>query len=104
MSSGKGSSPRPISVDQETFTSNWERAFGKSAPITEPKRSVMDDQKFTYMTELHSGMFYEWYPSLTGEWEKDKARWTLARMMRDHVKNTDCEYSGLPSVAAYKDD
>ena len=28
--SGKGSSPRPYSVDSETFASNWERAFGKS--------------------------------------------------------------------------
>lgn len=93
---GKGDSPRPLSVDQKTFSNNWERAFGKKDSI--------DDQKFTYMTELHSGMFYEWYPSLTGEWEKDKTWWTLARMMRDHVKNTDCEYSGLPSVAAYKDD
>lgn len=27
--SGKGSSPRPFSVDQETFESNWEKAFGK---------------------------------------------------------------------------
>lgn len=93
---GKGDSPRPLSVDQETFSNNWERAFGKKDSI--------DDQKFTYMTELHSGMFYEWYPSLTGEWEKDKVRWTLARMMRDHVKNVDCEYSGLPSVSAYKED
>ena len=93
---GKGDSPRPLSVDQKTFSNNWERAFGKKDSI--------DDQKFTYMTELHSGMFYEWYPSLTGEWEKDKTRWTLARMMREHVKNKDCEYSGLPSVSAYKDD
>lgn len=26
---GKGSSPRPYSVDQETFASNWDRIFGK---------------------------------------------------------------------------
>ena len=26
---GKGSSPRPFSIDQSTFTSNWELAFGK---------------------------------------------------------------------------
>ena len=80
---GKGDTPRPLSVDQQTFASNWERAFGR-------KDSSIDDQKFTYMTELHSGMFYEWYPNLTGQWEQDKVRWTLARMMREHVKNTDC--------------
>jgi hypothetical protein len=26
---GKGSAPRPKSVDEDTFTSNWELAFGK---------------------------------------------------------------------------
>ena len=26
---GKGSSPRPFSVDHKTFESNWELAFGK---------------------------------------------------------------------------
>lgn len=104
MSNGKGSSPRPISVDQETFASNWEKAFGTRVPPLEQKRSVIDEQKFTYMTELHSGMFYEWYPELTGEWEQDKTRWTLARMMREHGKKEGCEYSGLPAVSSYKDD
>lgn len=33
--SGKGSSPRPYSVDGQTFASNWDRIFGKpKAPIT----------------------------------------------------------------------
>jgi len=27
---GKGSRPRPYSVDQKTFESNWELAFGKN--------------------------------------------------------------------------
>lgn len=26
---GKGDKPRPLSVDVETFTNNWERIFGK---------------------------------------------------------------------------
>jgi len=26
---GKGSAPRPFSVDQETFGSNWDRIFSK---------------------------------------------------------------------------
>ena len=29
--SGKGSSPRPYSVDSETFASNWDRAFGRKS-------------------------------------------------------------------------
>lgn len=27
---GKGSSPRPFSVDQTTFADNWDRIFGKN--------------------------------------------------------------------------
>lgn len=104
MSNGKGDTPRPISVDQETFASNWERAFGKAPPPLHEKRSVIDEQKFDYLTELHSGMFWEWYPGLSGKWEEDKARWVLYRTMRKHVKSTSgCEYSGLPSVTSYKD-
>ena len=29
---GKGSSPRPFSVDQKTYTDNWEKIFGKKTP------------------------------------------------------------------------
>lgn len=29
LDGGKGSTPRPYSVDQETFASNWDRIFGK---------------------------------------------------------------------------
>lgn len=28
--SGKGSSPRPFSVDQKTFSNNWDKIFNKS--------------------------------------------------------------------------
>lgn len=27
--SGKGSKPRPLSVDTKTFSSNWDKIFGK---------------------------------------------------------------------------
>lgn len=29
--SGKGSKPRPFSVDRKTFESNWEKIFGKQS-------------------------------------------------------------------------
>ncbi len=29
-----------------------------------------------YDAVLKSGMFFEWYPQLTGEWEKDAEAWT----------------------------
>ena len=28
---GKGSAPRPYSVDSDTFESNWDKIFGKSS-------------------------------------------------------------------------
>jgi hypothetical protein len=31
--SGKGSVPRPFSVDQETFGDNWDRVFGQKSKI-----------------------------------------------------------------------
>lgn len=36
---GKGSSPRPFSVDQKTFDTNWENIFGKKNKSEEPKPS-----------------------------------------------------------------
>lgn len=38
---GKGSSPRPYSVDQKTFDTNWDRIFGKksSSPESQEKKS-----------------------------------------------------------------
>lgn len=30
--SGKGDTPRPIKVDEETYKSNWERIFGSTKP------------------------------------------------------------------------
>ena len=36
---GKGSSPRPFSVDQKTFSENWDMIFGKKEP------KIIDDEK-----------------------------------------------------------
>jgi len=32
---GKGSSPRPYSVDQDTFADNWDKIFKKKKPDVE---------------------------------------------------------------------
>ena len=40
---GKGSSPRPYSVDQSTFANNWDQIFGKKKP---------NDQKENALNEL----------------------------------------------------
>ena len=83
MSNGKGHSPRPFSVDQETYANNWDRIFRKS-DICEysglPNTSSYDSPPIEYMQMLKSGMFWELYPELTGSWEYDKISWE--RMIR----------------------
>ena len=44
---GKGSSPRPYSVDQETFASNWDRIFGKKKEQDEVKNEIPQGQDST---------------------------------------------------------
>lgn len=39
---GKGDTPRPISVDQETFERNWERVFGQK--IVRKKKKDENDE------------------------------------------------------------
>lgn len=36
---GKGSQPRPFSVDKETFNANWDKAFGKNRKEKDDERS-----------------------------------------------------------------
>ena len=46
---GKGDSPRPLSVDQNTFASNWEATFGKKKKSEEEKfdeKVVMQDEYY----------------------------------------------------------
>jgi hypothetical protein len=37
--SGKGSRPRPYSVDRKTFESNWDKIFGKKPEKTVTKKN-----------------------------------------------------------------
>lgn len=37
---GKGSAPRPLSVDRKAFEANWDRVFGK--PRSEAKQPTQD--------------------------------------------------------------
>jgi hypothetical protein len=40
---GKGSKPRPYSVDQKTFDNNWDNIFSKKDKSTEDKKSVDEE-------------------------------------------------------------
>ena len=42
---GKGSAPRPYSVDQKTFDSNWDAIFGKKKPAYEPDDGPLTDDQ-----------------------------------------------------------
>ncbi len=79
---GKGDTPRPFSVPQETYKSNYERIFGKKEDTCEysglPSTQSYDDPTeapFEYIAVRNSGMFFEFYPGLTGNWEEDCVRW-----------------------------
>jgi len=52
---GKGDSPRPKSVDEDTFTSNWELAFGKKKKAEGEKKAEAvikdDDNSDTVQTK-----------------------------------------------------
>lgn len=92
---GKGDKQRPLSVDQETFASNWDRAFSKNeiceysglpTPVTvesiqkeitelSNKLKQNNEAPSEYLQTIQSGMFWELYPELTGNWELDSSAW-----------------------------
>ncbi len=76
---GKGDAPRPFSVDQETYKSNYDRIFGNKDTPCEysglPSTQSYSDPREEYLALLTSGMFFELFPSLSGNWEEDKLRW-----------------------------
>jgi hypothetical protein len=95
---GKGDAPRPLSVDADTFANNWDRIFKKQHLVEE------------YQKELASGMFWEWYPKLTGHWDNDKHAWAQHKLVQEaqqhgeysHTPAADvCAYSGLLSTSSY---
>lgn len=58
---GKGSSPRPYSVNQETFANNWDRIFGskKSVSTEEDKRGDLRINKAGVLEEFKEGYWSE---------------------------------------------
>jgi hypothetical protein len=43
--SGKGSSPRPFSVDQQTFSNNWDAIFGKKKSMDKKDLDTYNDER-----------------------------------------------------------
>lgn len=99
---GKGDKQRPLSVDQKTFSDNWERAFstqetcaysGLPSPATmesiqkeitelSNKLKQTNEPPQEYLQSVQSGMFWELYPELSGKWEFDSCEWTRLNVHR----------------------
>jgi len=45
------------------------------AAIEYRKNKLEDDAEKEYLGVLKSGMFWEWYPELTGVWKEDRVKW-----------------------------
>ena len=50
---GKGSSPRPYSVDQKTFSENWNNIFKKKDP-KENDDAIAEDEEFKRIASLNN--------------------------------------------------
>ena len=92
---GKGDKQRPLSVDQKTFSDNWERAFSTqemceysglptAATVESIQKEITElsnklksqtDAPDEYLASVRSGMFWELYPHLSGKWELDAMEW-----------------------------
>jgi len=86
---GKGSAPRPLSVSNNVYKTNWERIFNNKTEICEYSglRSVSSYEDSTpvdetYQAMIKSGMFWELFPHLSGTWEIDKEHW-VEHMIRE---------------------
>ena len=49
---GKGSSPRPYSVDQKTYSANWDRIFKKKTP-QEIEDEQAEKEAFEFAQKLY---------------------------------------------------
>jgi hypothetical protein len=86
MNNGKGSTSRPLSVDQETFANNWDRIFNNTTCEYSglvSTSSYQDEPPKEYSELLSSGKFWEVFPGLTGTWTEDKSRWVSIALIKE---------------------
>lgn len=57
---GKGSRPRPFSVDDRTYASNWDRIFGKKDLPSGSNPEVPGAQRISNMGELEEFQKGNW--------------------------------------------
>ena len=59
--------------------------------------SLDTTSKEHYDTVLKSGMFFEWYPLLTGNWEADKSIWIATHSIVSSEQQIKVEINKAPS-------
>lgn len=91
MSNGKGDTPRPLSVDTETYKSNWERTFGNTPEANRERISASLEQ------------IREEIKLINEKIEQHKAADELTELSQKIGLYDNCEYSGLPSASSYED-
>jgi hypothetical protein len=55
--------------------------------VDKPVSSWMDEYKEDYQRLLTSGMMFEWHPTWTGEWEKDKFAFCYSMNYKKSMKD-----------------
>ena len=86
MSAGKGDTPRPLSVDTETFKSNWEQTFGNTPEDNRARISASIEEIKLINEKI----------------EQHKAAKELTELSQKMGLYDNCEYSGLPHTASYE--
>jgi hypothetical protein len=84
---------------------SFKKALEEAVVSDTPVSSWMDRHREEYDKLLKSGMFFEFHPSWTGEWDKDKYAFChVNKFRKGGTQDPDiCEYSGLPAVEHYRD-
>lgn len=83
---GKGHAPRPFSISYEKFSENIERSLNISSKynISDMTEERLELELFEgYVKLLKSGMLFELYPELTGDWKTDKHNWYAITLTED---------------------
>jgi hypothetical protein len=85
---------------------SFKKALEEAVVSDTPASSWMDDYKADYQRLVSSGMFWEFHPTWTGEWEKDKYAFCHVNKFKKGGTQDPaiCEYSGLRPVEGYKEE
>ena len=91
MTNGKGDTPRPLSVDTETYKSNWEQTFGNTPEKNRARISASIQEIKQKIDELNEVV------------EQQKKLNELNQESQKMALYDNCEYSGLPHTSSYED-